>query len=158
METNKKTDWQWFLVINSWCLHLSLRAHINYIVAVWTFKRSDVINLFRVTMGSTDHKDFTPVALPFCGHICRIHSAGASGCLGVLPEGRRALDRSASASYSWGAALIFSSLRFEAENSVSQQVKVWMSHADPCPAWAPFSETLVQLQRWLLQPALPRPQ
>lgn len=52
METNKKTDWQQFLVINSWLLHLSLRAHTNYIVAVWTFKRSDVINLFRVTMGS----------------------------------------------------------------------------------------------------------
>lgn len=52
METNKKTDWQQFLVINSWRLHLSLRAHINYIMAVWIFKRSDVINLFRVTMES----------------------------------------------------------------------------------------------------------
>lgn len=83
METNKKTDWQWFLVINSWCLHLSLRAHINYIVAMWTFKRSDVINLFRVTMGSTDHKDFTPVACrsvaTFAGYILQVPAA-ALGC------------------------------------------------------------------------------
>lgn len=58
METNKKTDWQQFLVINSWRLHLSLRAHINYIVAVWTFKRHGVINLFRVTMGSVWSEGF----------------------------------------------------------------------------------------------------
>lgn len=58
METNKKTDWQQLLVINSWRLHLSLRAHINYIVAVWTFKRSDVINLFRVTVGSVWSQGF----------------------------------------------------------------------------------------------------
>lgn len=52
METNRKTDWWRFLEINMWCLHLSLRPHINYIMVVWTVKMGDVINLFRVTPGS----------------------------------------------------------------------------------------------------------
>lgn len=59
METNRKTDWQRFLPINMWCLHLSLRAHINYIVVVWTFKTGNVINLFRVTTGSIWSRGFS---------------------------------------------------------------------------------------------------
>lgn len=84
--------------------------------------------------GEPDHKGFTPVALLFCGHICRIHSAGASGCPEVLP-GEGGLWTGQPQLHIPEGQLIFSSLRSKAENSVPQQVR-WMSHTDPCPAWA----------------------
>lgn len=137
METNEKTDWQRFLVINSWRLHLSLRAHINYIVAVWTFKRSEWLTCSGSQWWASDQKDFTPVALSFCSRLCRInsvHSAGARGCPELLPGRRRAVGRPASASNSWGAALILFT-----ENSCFTAGEVQMSHTDLCPAWEPFS-------------------
>lgn len=152
METNKKTDWQQFLVINSWRLHLSLRAHMNYIVAVWAFKRSDVINLFRVTMGSVWSQGFFTCGIAvlqphlqdtFCS--CPEGAArGKEGC------GQASLSsiflRGSSLCMHWDQKL----------SSVPQQVR-HECHTDPYPAWASW-EALVQLQLWLSQPALPRPQ
>lgn len=131
METNKKTDWQQFLVINSWRLHLSLRAHMNYIVAVWAFKRSDVINLFRVTMGSVWSQGFFTCGIAvlqphlqdtFCS--CPEGAArGKEGC------GQASLSsiflRGSSLCMHWDQKL----------SSVPQQVR-HECHTDPYPAWA----------------------
>lgn len=60
MGANRKPDWQRFPVINKWCLHLSLRAHINYPVAAWTCKMGDAIDAFRVTAGSARSGEVSP--------------------------------------------------------------------------------------------------
>lgn len=74
METNRKADWQRFLVINTWCLHLSLRPHINYIMVVWTVKMGDVINLFRVTPGSIWSQGFSTCGIAVQrSHLQRCH-------------------------------------------------------------------------------------
>lgn len=131
METNKKTDWQQFLVINSWRLHLSLRAHMNYIVAVWTFKRSDVINLFRVTMGSVWSQGFFTCGIA----VLQPHLQDTfCSCPEVLPGGKEGCGHaSLSSIFLRGSSLC---MHWDQKlSSVSQQV----SHecrTDPCPAWA----------------------
>lgn len=157
METNRKTDWQRFLPINMWCLHLSLRAHINYIVVMWTFKTGNVINLFRVTTGSIWSRGF-----PTCGIAVRQPRLQRCRRRPRVPPrpasaGRRAAGSSTSASHFWGAALfLFAVGAFRCVQSWETCLELCFAEGCAKAASLP-GKSRRSTQRWMLLPSLPFP-